>query len=482
MSGKLAIWLVLIGLLALNHAVPALGFDPLLVERTVAPTPSGSLLGIARSCEFGELGKPLTLIEAVGRTLCRSPATRAAWASVAEQAAAVGVARAAYLPTLTGNWQGVRDQSATNVSDLPQLSSKSIATVQSESVTLNWVLFDFGSRAAALRNADALLAAARATQDTTLQSEFDAVAKDYYAAQAAQGACEAAREIERMTRDSMVAAQARVDRGAAPITDALQAQTQHDEAVFNLVKADGDKQTALGSLASHMGFDPSQPVVVMPVTRTQPPGQQFDVSVSMLIEEVKATHPSVLAAQAQVEAARAKVEQTRAEGLPSMSLVGKYSRSNQPQSLGLGMPTFPATGHDSYVGIQVTIPLFEGFSRHYRIDQARAEQEREQDLLDNARQQVALDVWKSYYALQTATRNASNSTNLLAISQRAFEAAQHRYEAGVGNILELLNTQTALANARQRQVQALTDWDYARLDLAAKLGRLSINDLLAGPG
>jgi outer membrane protein len=68
---------------------------------------------------------------------------------------------------------------------------------------------------------------------------------------------------------------------------------------------------------------------------------------------------------------------------------------------------------------------------------------------------------------------------LLAVSQRAFEASQHRYRAGVGNILELLNTQTALANAQQRHVQALTDWDYARLDLASKLGRLTLDDIAA---
>ncbi|WP_116136186.1 TolC family protein [Trinickia diaoshuihuensis] len=477
MKGKRAGKAISIGILAFLPTLPALAFDPLLSEGTVAPTPAGGMLAQPSYCDFGQLGVPLTLPEAVGRTLCHSPKTREAWASVKAQAAAVGIARAAYLPTLSGNWQGVRDRSETNVSGLPQFSSKSTANVQSESTTLSWVLFDFGSRSAALSNANASLAAAKATQDATLQTAFDDVAKDYYAVQAAQGALQVASDIERMTHDSMIAAQARVDRGVAPITDALQAQTDHDEAVFNLAKARGDAQTTIGTLASEMGFDPSEPIEMPQAALTPPQGPQFSDAVETLIEQVKKTHPSVLAAQAQVEAARAKVAQTRAQGRPSVSLIAKYSRSNQPQTLGLGQPTFPATGRDSYVGVQVTIPLFEGFTRHYQVDQARAEEERQEDLLQDARQHVALDVWNSYYALQTSSENASNSAKLLAIAERSFEAAQHRYEAGVGNILELLHTQTALANAKQRQVQAMADWNYARLDLASKVGRLTIDEL-----
>ena len=211
-------------------------------------------------------------------------------------------------------------------------------------------------------------------------------------------------------------------------------------------------------------------------TDTAPPGKQFSNALAQLIDEAKHTHPSVLAAQAQYNAALAKVAQTRAQGLPSVSLVTKYSRNNQPQSLGLGSGSFPSTGHDAYIGIQVTIPLFEGFGRHYQVDQARAEAERQADVVDETSQQVALDVWKGYCTLATASRDVTNSTNLLAISQQAFDAAQQRYEHGVGNILELLNTQATFANAKQRRIQALTDWEYARIDLASKLGRLEIDD------
>jgi outer membrane protein len=248
------------------------------------------------------------------------------WVGVKEQAAAVDIARAAYLPTVSGNWRGVRDKPMVNVNNYPALSSATTSTVQSESVSLNWVLYDFGARSAALDNANDLLAAAKATQDATLQATFAAVAKDYYAAQAAQGSLDTAHDVERMTRQSMIAAQARVDRGIAPVTDALQAQTQHEQAVFSLAKAEGDAKMALGALASDMDSDPSEPVEVPSVTDATPAGKVFNEAVEQLITEVKQTHPSVLAAQAQYDAALAKVVQTRDEGLPSVSLVAKYSR------------------------------------------------------------------------------------------------------------------------------------------------------------
>jgi outer membrane protein len=469
---RIAVLVTLLSPCAVAHA-----FDVLRAERDISPTAAGAMLPTAGGCPAGEPARPLQLAEAVERALCGNPKTRQAWADVKAQAAGVGVARAAYLPTVTANWQGVRENSVVDIENHSTPGSDYTATVRSESVSLNWLLFDFGGREAALRNANALLEAARATQDATLQDQFATVAKDYYGAQTAIGELVATRDVEVMTRQSMVAAQARTDQGIAPVTDALQAQTQHEEAVFSLTKAESDAQTALGTLASDMNLDPSVPLDVPPVTDDMRTDATFSEPVAQMIRDVQIAHPSVRAAQAQYEAALAKVSQTRTQGLPSISLVGKYSRDNQPESMGLGLPTFPANGHEAYIGVQVSIPLFEGFGRHYQTDQARAQAERQQDTVDEASRQVALDVWTSYQSLTGATRNAQNSEKLLDTAQQAWQAARHRYNAGVGNILELMNTQAALANAKQRRIQTLAEWDNARVDLAAKLGRLGPSDL-----
>jgi outer membrane protein len=92
------------------------------------------------------------------------------------------------------------------------------------------------------------------------------------------------------------------------------------------------------------------------------------------------------------------------------------------------------------------------------------------------RRECAAGSWSSYQAVQTSTGTVKDSAALLDIAQHSFTAAGHRYQAGVGNILELLNAQAALSNAKQQHVQALTDWRAARLRLAGSLGRLGMSD------
>jgi len=475
-------WLI-VGTMVLLLSSQAYAFDVFQTTRDVPSTAAGSLLSTGVSmtpCVFGALGAPLELGEAVERALCNNPKTREAWGNVKIQAAEVGQARAAYLPTISATWQDVRDDSVTNVNGHPELSSAERATIHSESVSANWVLWDFGGRRAALDNANELLSAARANENATLQTAFATVVKDYYAAQAAQGNLTAAEETETVSHDSFAAASARVDKGIAPISDALQAQTSYAQAVFAQGKAEGDLKAAVGTLAADMDLSPSADLTLLEVNDGVMPDASFSESINDLIDDAKLTHPSVLAAQAQLEAAISKVKQTSAQGLPSLSFIAKYSGNNQPASLGIGIPEFPARGHDWYVGVQLNIPLFEGFTRTYQVRQAEAQSEVQRDTVDEVVQQVALDVWTSYQTLQTGTRNLNNTATLLDIATRSFDAAHHRYVSGVGNILELLNAQSALADAKKQRVQALTDWRNDRLQLAGKLGRLDMSALSAG--
>lgn len=472
-----------IGMRLLCIAGPAHAFDPLFAERAIPATPAALMKGdaVTGTCVFGAMQTPLRLPEAVERALCNNPQTRQAWADVKAAAAAVGKGRSAYLPQVTGNWQGTRDETKEAISGLSQFDSTyRNSALRNESVSLSWVLYDFGGRKAALANANALLVAARATEDATLQSAFATVAKDYYAAQSTQGALVAAKEVEATAADSLKAATMRVDHGAAPITDELQARTSWANAIVERTKAERDWQTALGTLAADMNAEPYAAIVLPDVADGVAPDNAFDESVADLIGDAKRFHPSVAAAEAELEAAQAKVRQTSAEGMPTVSFVAKYSWNNQPTTLELGVPQVPATTREWYLGIQVTIPFFEGFGRTYDVHRAQAEAEKQGDVLDEARRQVGLDVWTSYQALQAAGKNVTNSATLLDVAQQSYAAAQRRYQIGVGSILELLNAQSALAEAKRQRIQALTDWRSERLQLAAKLGRLGMWDVLPG--
>ncbi|MCR3835109.1 TolC family protein, partial [Pseudomonas aeruginosa] len=120
------------------------------------------------------------LEEAIERILCHDPQTRLAWANAKAQAAQVGIGKSAYLPRLDGRLDASRGYSDMDYRDAPYLSGDGHRHRRGASLQLSWVLFDFGRRSAALRNAQQLLLAANASQDATLQNTFALAAHEVY--------------------------------------------------------------------------------------------------------------------------------------------------------------------------------------------------------------------------------------------------------------------------------------------------------------
>jgi outer membrane protein len=83
------------------------------------------------------------------------------------------------------------------------------------------------------------------------------------------------------------------------------------------------------------------------------------------------------------------------------------------------------------------------------------------------------DIVKAYSDATTAVANLRESQSLLEAAKASQASSKRRYESGATDILELLNTQTALADARQERVRCLADWRSARLRLLATSGILS---------
>lgn len=71
---------------------------------------------------------------------------------------------------------------------------------------------------------------------------------------------------------------------------------------------------------------------------------------------------------------------------------------------------------------------------------------------------------------QLATGQTSVVTDTTASA--SFTAADERYRAGVGTIADLLSAQASLTNAKNRKLQALSDWRSAIATLWAKLGQI----------
>ena len=65
----------------------------------------------------------------------------------------------------------------------------------------------------------------------------------------------------------------------------------------------------------------------------------------------------------------------------------------------------------------------------------------------------------------------------MASASQSEAVALGRYKAGAGNVLDLLNAQSSLANARMQNIQALYDWLTQKAVLAQAIGRLGLDRL-----
>ena len=234
--------------------------DPLFVspERIVSGTVlPGDIEPI--SCPANvNFSTSLDLIKAVDMALCNNPRLRATWVAIKLQAAEVGQARAAYLPTLSGNVNFMKSHYGYPGSTMPSTTEDGITI----NATLGWRLFDFGGRAANRKAANSMLVAAMALHDAELQKKLIEVIQAYFDVVTAQAFLHSREQHELIADHTLQTARRRESHGAAARSDTLQAATAMTKATLEQHRAQGEYRKAMATLVSVLGI-PAQPRVIM---------------------------------------------------------------------------------------------------------------------------------------------------------------------------------------------------------------------------
>ena len=402
----------------------------------------------------------LSLADVVDLALRNNPATRASWAQARASADLLGSARGQYYPTIDGQATLSRTKSpATNNSSGGQ------RTQYGPTITLNYLLLDFGGRSGSVEKARQTLFAASLSHNATLQNTVLQAESAYFTYMATLALLGAERSAIAEAQANLTAAQQRFKVGLATIADVLQAKTALSQEQLNLETIEGNLQAARGGLAAALGLPANLPFDLAPLPSAIPVGA-ISQSVDSVINDALRNRPDLAAARAQAAAAAADIRIARSAELPSLTLGSNAARTySQPA-------TFAGPSYGITLGLQ--IPIFNGFSRQYDVAAARAQAEAISALADQTRQQVVTQVFVSYYALQTAEHRVATADDLLASAQQSVQVAAGRYREGVGSIIDLLTAQTALANARAQQVQSRWQWYSSLAQLARDAGVLGV--------
>jgi outer membrane protein TolC len=396
--------------------------------------------------------KPLSLVDVTEAALCNNPQTKEVYASAKVQAAQVGVARSLFFPSVTDTFSVTENSNRT--------TNYSNATNR---IVASYLLYDFGSRDANLENANELLRAASATQNARVQTVLLAAVNAFYQVHATRAILNASIETENLYQESFKSAEAKYLAGVSTPADKLQAQTSFANATLNKLKNEGTLKIAYGNLASIMGAPAN---INFQVTDSQLDviPELVDQDIEALIEQARVQRPDLIASEAQLKASLAKIEAVKADAKPKV----RIDASNQYDDNYLGQ----TSQNSSQIGIFLSIPLFEGYKPTYLIRSAEATAELNASKRDQLKLQVSLDVWTAYQNLKTANESITASNILVKSAEESSRVALGRYIEGVGNIIDTLNAQSSLANAKQQKIQSVLNWNIARTTLAQSIGVL----------
>jgi len=433
--------------------------DVLRTRSALAQRTPGLTDPLGRDC--AEPTGALSLAAAIDLALCRNPTTRSAWAAAHQQAAALGSAESAWLPSFSATGAetrayGEHADATGNVVSTPQ-------NTRDAALSLSWVLYDFGARDGHITSARHLLDAAAATASSVSQQTVLNVVQSYYGVVAAEAGLGAAKTTEAADARSLEVARSLREGGAGTRADVLQAETAFDQAVLARVQAEAAAKSSRGTLSVTLGLPADETVTLAPEAV---PAEAPILTARMadLMAEAMRQRPDLAAALAQRDSAEANVTVARAAGRPSISI-----------SAGRDLIDTTGIPHQNYslIGVNVTVPIFTGFNVAYGVRQAQAVLEASEANADQVRLGVSLGVWNAYYALESANQQLTVTSGLTKTAEENEQVALGRYQAGVGTIVDVLTAQSAAALARQTRISAELGWQVARAQLALALGRLT---------
>ena len=255
-------------------------------------------------------------------------------------------------------------------------------------------------------------------------------------------------------------AQDQRDAGIATGVDVTRAETRLAEEQVRLSRAQTDSEAGLLQLQRIVGLP-----LGSSLTLTDPLHLVIETlpAIETAVAQAEDTRAEVRVARAQVAESDYQKKAVRAEQLPSLEFLGDYGVS--------GITPVTSALPTRRYAIQLNVPIFNGGLTRGRIQVASSRETQAELQLASIRGQVEEDVRLAFSSLRTTAETVRAADLAVTLAERELEMARDRFRAGVGDNIEVVNAQTALANARLDQISALADYNGARLNLAAALGR-----------
>jgi outer membrane protein len=453
-----------------SAAPPEVGYAlPVDTDLTGLPAP----LGLDRR-------KSYSLPELIDIAQSSNPLTRTAWNDARNAALVAGIAESAYLPRLRATAVGVylNNQGSVSAPGLGvSVNNEARGTISAAS--LEWLLFDFGERAAVVEAAKQGSVISNIAFNATHQQIIYDVSVAFYTHAAARARAATATQALTDAKAVEGAADDRYKHSVGSVLEVSQAHQATAQAKLALVQATGGAENAYFNLISAMGISPLTKIDVATVPRRRLPASMI-TPIESIISTALARRPDVLTAYAAQKAANANVQAAVAEFMPKAFLTGTTAYNSN----GLGVSAIPGLGQQSgtaninparfssSVLLGATVPIYDGGTRAAALEQAHNNVDSAEALLTRRRNDAVRQIVVADNALRTSLSAYSASNAVAAAAQTTFDGALAAYRNGVGTITDVNIAQTQLLQARNASTDAYSMALSAAATLALATGAL----------
>ena len=124
------------------------------------------------------------------------------------------------------------------------------------------------------------------------------------------------------------------------------------------------------------------------------------------------------------------------------------------------------------IGGTLSVPIFSGGQKHYKIQQSKLSLIKAQNNLKFIQQTIDLDLSSSRIALQNASSSLETQKKNIELAEEIYKVSKLKYDQGVGSNLEVMTSETALKESQTNYYNALYEALIAKIDYDKATGTL----------
>lgn len=171
-----------------------------------------------------------------------------------------------------------------------------------------------------------------------------------------------------------------------------------------------------------------------------------------------------------IELQQKKLIATQAMLLPQLSLIGQYQVQAQADNMRFDQYAFPRT---SFLGLQLTVPVFNGNRTKSQISQAKIKVEQESIRLSDLKDEVKTELASIISKGKEAVTQLDIQETTVKSAELNHQMIDDRFKNGLGSRLELTDAELALTQAKINYLNAVYNLRMLHLELQHTLGLLS---------